>query len=89
VLDLGSADAFQSSPYSLKSESNIPRNVRRLPPLSGRQLALARACCSITVKRFKDTWICKSHCYDTMYADNMANMRIRLDPGRPPYNHGC
>lgn len=59
LLDLGSADAFKSSPYSLKSDSNIPRNVRRLPYLSGRQLALSRACCSILVKQFKGSWICK------------------------------
>lgn len=59
VLDLGSADVFTSS-YSLKSDSNVPRNVRRLPHLSGRQLALARACCSILVKKIKSIWICKS-----------------------------
>ncbi|KAM7210042.1 hypothetical protein V8F06_014574 [Rhypophila decipiens] len=58
VLDLGSADPFRSSSYSLKSDSNIPRNVRRLPHLSGRQLALARACCSILVKKIKGSWIC-------------------------------
>lgn len=57
VLDLGSADVFTSS-YSLKSDSNVPRNVRRLPHLSGRQLALARACCSILVKKIKSIWIC-------------------------------
>jgi hypothetical protein len=59
LLDLGSADAFKSSPYSLKSDSNVPRNVRRLPYLSGRQLAFSRACCSILVKDFRDSWICK------------------------------
>ncbi|KAK4663970.1 uncharacterized protein QC763_501220 [Podospora pseudopauciseta] len=57
VLDLGSADVFTSS-YSLKSDSNVPRNVRRLPHLSGRQIALARACCSILVKKIKGIWIC-------------------------------
>ncbi|KAK4206030.1 hypothetical protein QBC37DRAFT_435515, partial [Rhypophila decipiens] len=46
------------SSYSLKSDSNVPRNVRRLPHLSGRQLALARACCSIIVKKIKGSWIC-------------------------------
>ncbi|KAK4040860.1 hypothetical protein C8A01DRAFT_15321 [Parachaetomium inaequale] len=60
VLDLGSADTFKLSSYSLKSDSNVPRNVRRLPNLSGRQLALARACCSILVKKIKDSCICKS-----------------------------
>ncbi|KAK0749760.1 hypothetical protein B0T18DRAFT_437194 [Schizothecium vesticola] len=58
VLDLGSANQFRSSSYSLKSDSNVPRNVRRLPHLSGRQLALARACCSILVKKLKGSWIC-------------------------------
>ncbi|KAK3305061.1 uncharacterized protein B0T15DRAFT_188054 [Chaetomium strumarium] len=58
VLDLRSSGAFKSSSYSLKSDSNVPRNVRRLPHLSGRQLALARACCSILVKKIKDSWIC-------------------------------
>ncbi|KAK3326718.1 hypothetical protein B0H66DRAFT_167969 [Apodospora peruviana] len=57
VLDLGSADPFQSSSYSLKSDSNVPRNVRRLPHLSGRQLALVRACCSILVRNVKGSWI--------------------------------
>lgn len=60
VLDLGSVDAFKSTSYSLKSDSNVPRNIRRLPYLSGRQLALARACCSILVKEIKGSWICKS-----------------------------
>jgi hypothetical protein len=59
VLDLGNADEFKSSSYSLKSDSNVPRNVRRLPHLSGRQLALGRACCSILLKRFKGSWTCK------------------------------
>ncbi|KAM7182567.1 hypothetical protein V8F33_014213, partial [Rhypophila sp. PSN 637] len=58
VLDLGSADAFKFSSYSLKTESNIPRNVRRLPHLSDRQLALARACCSVLVKKVNSSWIC-------------------------------
>ncbi|KAK3322673.1 hypothetical protein B0H66DRAFT_212090 [Apodospora peruviana] len=58
VLDLGSPDPFRSSSYSLKSDSNVPRNVRRLPRLSGRQLALARACCSVLVKKIKGSWIC-------------------------------
>ncbi|KAK4641509.1 hypothetical protein QC761_501220 [Podospora bellae-mahoneyi] len=57
VLDLGSADLFTSS-YSLKSDSDVPRNVRLLPHLSGRQIALARACCSILVKKIKGIWIC-------------------------------
>ncbi|CAH0044545.1 unnamed protein product [Clonostachys solani] len=45
VMDLGSAESFTTdTPYALNSDGNVARNVRRLPPLSGRQLALARAC---------------------------------------------
>ncbi|KAH7156085.1 hypothetical protein EDB81DRAFT_880418 [Dactylonectria macrodidyma] len=51
VVSLGPAEALKDAAYSLKSDSNIPRNIRRLPPLSGRQLALARACCSVLVKK--------------------------------------
>ncbi|KXX83342.1 Zinc transport protein ZntB [Madurella mycetomatis] len=58
VLDLGTSDALKYSTYALKTDSNIPRNVRRLPCLSGRQLALARACCSVVVKNIKGSWIC-------------------------------
>ena len=61
AIYLGSADTFRGSEYALKTDSNIPRNVRRLPHLSGQQLALARACCSVLVKRLKSSWICKSH----------------------------
>ncbi|EFX05660.1 hypothetical protein CMQ_3729 [Grosmannia clavigera kw1407] len=41
VMDLGNADLFQGAAYALKTNSNIVRNVRRLPALSGRQLGLA------------------------------------------------
>ncbi|KAL6925359.1 hypothetical protein FSST1_002633 [Fusarium sambucinum] len=47
ILSLGSSEMFKDSSYALKTDSNIPRNVRRLAPLSGNQLALARASCSI------------------------------------------
>ncbi|KAF5007510.1 hypothetical protein FDECE_6157 [Fusarium decemcellulare] len=47
VLDMGSAEPFIDAAYGLKTDSNVPRNVRRLTPLSARQLALARASCSI------------------------------------------
>ncbi|CAG9952005.1 unnamed protein product [Clonostachys rosea f. rosea IK726] len=50
VMDLGSAENFNTdTPYALKSDANVARNVRRLPPLSGRQLALARVCCLFLV----------------------------------------
>ncbi|KEY74726.1 hypothetical protein S7711_05473 [Stachybotrys chartarum IBT 7711] len=58
VIDLGDAGSFIDSPYAFKTDSHIPRNVRRLPSLSGRQLALVRACCSVMTKSFGDSWIC-------------------------------
>lgn len=59
VLDLGSSDTFRYVAYSLTTNSNTPRNVRRLPSLSGRQLGLGRGCCSMLVKRSKNTSTCK------------------------------
>ncbi|CEI38452.1 hypothetical protein FVEN_g11731 [Fusarium venenatum] len=50
ILSLGSSELFKDSSYALKTDSNVPRNVRRLAPLSGTQLALARASCSIFFK---------------------------------------
>ncbi|CAI4218905.1 unnamed protein product [Parascedosporium putredinis] len=58
VIDLGSADEFSGSAYAFRTNSNVPRNVRLLPPLSGRQLGLARTCCSVLLKRFNNSWIC-------------------------------
>ncbi|RSL75565.1 hypothetical protein CEP51_010757 [Fusarium floridanum] len=58
VLDLGGADIFANTKYALKTDSNIPRNIRRLAPLSGRQLALARMCCSLLVKNIGRSCIC-------------------------------
>jgi hypothetical protein len=60
VIDLGSAEQFRDSAYTLKTDSNVPRNTRRLPYLSERQLALTRKCCSILLKRLKDIWYSKS-----------------------------
>jgi hypothetical protein len=59
VLDLGPSQDFENAPYAFHTDCNIPRNVRRLPKLSDRQLALARTCCSVVVKQFKESWICK------------------------------
>ncbi|KAK4195480.1 hypothetical protein QBC40DRAFT_316010 [Triangularia verruculosa] len=58
VLDLGRVEAFRDLQYKLKTESNVARSVRLLPPLLARQLALARGCCSVAVKSIRDTWIC-------------------------------
>ncbi|KAM5369979.1 hypothetical protein ACJZ2D_008662 [Fusarium nematophilum] len=63
VVDLGEADAFAGAPYGLKTCSNVPRNVHRLPSLSGRQLAIARTCRSVFVKTMKDSCVCENHSY--------------------------
>ncbi|KAI5921096.1 hypothetical protein F4810DRAFT_702558 [Camillea tinctor] len=52
VLDLGLESDFHHSPYKMTIPGNNPRTIRRLPPLSGRQLGLARTCCSVLVKEF-------------------------------------
>jgi len=60
VIDLGCSTAFNTSSYILKTDSNAPRNVRRLPPLSGRQLGLARGCCSMLLLSWPPgSWICE------------------------------
>lgn len=64
VIDLGNPGYHKTPEYGLHTEHNIPRNIRQLPPLSGRQLALSRACCSILVKRLDDTWYSESPCAD-------------------------
>lgn len=55
---LGGSDG-SNVPYALTTGSNVPRNVRRLAPISGRQLALARACCSFIIKPVKTSQICE------------------------------
>ncbi|KAL8318550.1 hypothetical protein RB597_005703, partial [Gaeumannomyces tritici] len=58
VIDLEDSATFDALPYALKTDSNPPRNVRRLPPLSGRQLALARGCCSMLLRKMAHgSWI--------------------------------
>lgn len=59
VIDLGNTGYHKNSEYALHTAHNVPRNIRRLPSLSGRQLALSRACCSILVKRHGRTWYSK------------------------------
>ncbi|RFN51768.1 zinc transport protein zntb [Fusarium flagelliforme] len=58
VLDLGIAEKFEDAAYALKTDSNITRNIRRLTPLSGKQLALARATCSLLMKKVGSSSIC-------------------------------
>lgn len=60
IIDLGDSGQQQGEEYNLHTEHNVSRNIRRLPPLSGRQLALSRACCSILVKRLDETWYSES-----------------------------
>ncbi|RTE85021.1 hypothetical protein BHE90_000509 [Fusarium euwallaceae] len=45
-------------PYTLTTGSNIRRKVRRLTPISGRQLFLARVGCSFTIKPVNTSQIC-------------------------------
>lgn len=56
VIDLGNTGCCKNPEYDLYAEHNVPRKIRRLPHLSGRQLALSRACCSVLVKRRGETW---------------------------------
>ncbi|KAJ4003177.1 hypothetical protein NW752_011649 [Fusarium irregulare] len=58
VLDLGEAGIFKHAAYALKTDANVTRNIRRLVPLSGKQLALARATCSLFTKEFGGSSIC-------------------------------
>ncbi|KAK4466235.1 hypothetical protein QBC42DRAFT_329323 [Cladorrhinum samala] len=75
VVDLGSADDFKDCSYNLHTNSNIPRNVRRLPHLAGRQLGLARRCISAVVKNVGDSqsWTCLILC------DSPINTLIGID----------
>ncbi|KAG5751471.1 hypothetical protein H9Q69_013919 [Fusarium xylarioides] len=58
VIDLGSSVISSDITYASKSDANIPRNIRRLPVLSGRTLGLARCCCSVFVKKVDDVRLC-------------------------------
>jgi len=59
VLDLGTAENFEDAAYALKTDSNVTRNIRRLAPLSGKQLALARATCSLLIKNIGSSSACE------------------------------
>jgi hypothetical protein len=59
VVDLGKQRLPRDTPYKLIVPGNIPRQVRRMQALSGRQLGLLRTCTSVLLKRFSHgTWIC-------------------------------
>jgi hypothetical protein len=58
VLDLGEERLLHDMPYKLTIPGNIPRQVRRMQALSGRQLGLLRTCTSVFFKRLShNTWI--------------------------------
>ncbi|OAG37291.1 hypothetical protein AYO21_08476 [Fonsecaea monophora] len=53
IVDLGAEEGFRNSTWIFNTAANVHRTVRRLPPLSGRQLGIARSCCSVLVKPFE------------------------------------
>lgn len=57
IVDLGPAEMFRSCPWGLITSGNVPRAVRRLPAISGRQLGIVRSCCSVLIKSFDRSWI--------------------------------
>ncbi|KAI0095672.1 hypothetical protein GGR51DRAFT_544834 [Nemania sp. FL0031] len=57
MVDLGSEGAFHNSPWTLQTKTNVPRSVRRLSPISGRQLGIVRSCYSTLLKTFGQGWI--------------------------------
>lgn len=59
VVDLDKSNGFKDSTYLLQTDANVPRNTRRLPELSGRQLALTRGCCSVLLTRLGPIWYSK------------------------------
>ncbi|KAH6666093.1 hypothetical protein B0J14DRAFT_605292 [Halenospora varia] len=59
VIDLGEISLLRKVPYQLRMTGNLRRQVRRVPPLSGRCLGLVRACFSISLTKLEDErWIC-------------------------------
>ena len=61
MVDLGEDTSVQQWPWVLKASGNVPRSLRRLPPLRGRQLGILRGCCSILTQRLGQGWI-GMHC---------------------------
>lgn len=58
VIDLGEI-LPRGTPYKLIVPGNIPRHIRRMQTLSGRQLGLLRTCTSVYLKKLNDkTWVC-------------------------------
>ncbi|KAF5557185.1 hypothetical protein FPHYL_7774 [Fusarium phyllophilum] len=54
----GTDEELKHVPYALKTESNVPRNVRRLVTLPGGRLALSQTCCSFIIRTVGDICIC-------------------------------
>lgn len=59
IVDFGGEERFRDYPWTFKTTANMPRTVRRLPPLSGRQLGITRSCHSVLVKPVGRSWISK------------------------------
>ncbi|KAK7751001.1 hypothetical protein SLS62_006986 [Diatrype stigma] len=57
MVDLGAEENFRNSPWTLQTLTNVPRSVRRLAPVSGRQIAINRSCCSVLSRTFDQGWI--------------------------------
>lgn len=78
VIDLGKAHGLKDSVYLLQTDANVPRNIRRLPTLSGGQLALTRGCCSIVLRRLGKIWYSK-------YSSRKAPVNLVLTNILSPY----
>jgi hypothetical protein len=60
LIDLGDMPSSRNIPYTLRVAGNLRREVRQLPPLSGRCIGLVRACFSVMlIKLDRGRWICK------------------------------
>ncbi|KAK4159575.1 hypothetical protein QBC43DRAFT_326921 [Cladorrhinum sp. PSN259] len=58
IVDLSSNDLLDSLPWVMKTWTNVPRSVRRLPRYSNeRQFGIVRGCCSILTRHLGDSWI--------------------------------
>ncbi|KAJ8129891.1 hypothetical protein O1611_g3734 [Lasiodiplodia mahajangana] len=58
LVDLGTEETFRNSPWKFETSTNVSRSVRRLLPISGRQLGILRGCYSIFVKKLNPGKIC-------------------------------
>jgi len=76
VVDLGEERLFRGTPYKLIVPGNIPRQVRLMQALSGRQLGLLRMCTSVLFKRLShNTWIGMS-LSTTYFQNGVVNVKV-------------